>query len=117
MLFKKRIWQIFEVNSPEELADKLVNYTWTLCTGFKLGNYYFLNDSTSENGAQEYAVLQSSGRQIESITFSWCDCQEALEYIKKVLNGEYNDQSWESGIDIHKQLQTPEEHGRCIFCA
>jgi hypothetical protein len=116
MLFKNRIWQVFEVGSSEELANKLVNYTWTLCAGFKLGDYYFLNDSTSENGAQEYAVLQSSGRQIESITFGWCSYQEALRYIQKILDGEYDDESWESGIDIHRQLQTPEEHGRCAFC-
>jgi len=117
MFFKKRIWQVIKVNTPEELAEKLTNYTWTLCTGFKLGDYYFLNDSTSENGAQEYAVLKDTGEQIESITFSWCSYNEALNYINKVIKGEYDNEAWNSGIDINTQLETPEQHGRCPYCA
>ena len=117
MFFKKRIWQVIKVNTPEELAEKLTHYTWTLCTGFKLGDYYFLNDSTSENGAQEYAVLKDTGEQIESITFSWCSYNEALNYINKVIKGEYDNEAWNSGIDINTQLETPEQHGRCPYCA
>lgn len=118
MFFKKRRWQITKVSTPEELADKLTNFTWTLCTGFELGGYYFLNDSTSENGAQEYGVIKKdTGKQVESITFSWCSFKEALSYIKKVLAGEYDGQAWGSGIDLNTQLETPEEHGRCIYCA
>lgn len=41
---------------------------------------FFLNDSFSEDGAQEYAVVRN-GRQIESITFSWCSRAEAHNHI------------------------------------
>jgi len=117
MIFTKRKWAVARVNGPEELAEKLVNYTWTLCTGFRLGEYIFLNDSTSENGAQEYAVLKSNGEQVESITFSWCSYDEALQYIREVVQSKYDCQAWNSGIDVQEQLQTPEGHGTCAYCA
>jgi hypothetical protein len=59
-----------------------------------LEGYLFLNDATSADGAQEYAVIRPlpNGEylQIESITFSWCRAQQALDYIRQVLAGEYD---------------------------
>ena len=115
MFFKKRIWQVIKVNTPEELAEKLTNYTWTLCTGFKLGDYYFLNDSTSENGAQEYAVLKDTGEQIESITLAG-ELQRSIELYKQSYKGEYDNEAWNSGIDINTAGNS-EQHGRCPYCA
>jgi len=50
--------------------------------------YVWLNDSTSEGGAQEYAVLRlglADGymTQIESITFGWCDRAKALQFVQE----------------------------------
>ncbi|MGI2907155.1 hypothetical protein [Tolypothrix sp. VBCCA 56010] len=90
MLHNKRTWTINEVSSPEQLAEKLTAHTWTGCTGFKLGNLLFLNDATSGDGAQEYAVValytNNDFLQIESITFSWCSYEQALAYIKNLHN-------------------------------
>ena len=82
--------------SAEDLAMKLTDRTWTLCTAFRLGGYLFLNDSTSEDGAQDYAVVKTpaapSGphRQVESMTFGWCDSDKVLGYTRKCLAGDYD---------------------------
>ena len=70
MIHDKRVFMVNEVATVAELAENVTQHTWTLCTAFQLGDLFFLNDSFSEDGAQEYAVVRD-GRQIESITFSW----------------------------------------------
>jgi hypothetical protein len=79
------------------LANKLTNHSWTLCTAFEFvtpdnRTILYLNDAFSEDGAQEYAVVvvdswddngQVVGRQIESITMSWCTPEEARKYISE----------------------------------
>lgn len=91
MLFPKRVHHVADVPSVEDLAEKLTAHTWTLCTGFRLAvgdqALLFLNDSTSEDGAQEYAVFAPDGRQLETITFGWCDRGRAVELIRQVLAG------------------------------
>jgi hypothetical protein len=60
----------YDVASIDELVENFTQYTWTLCTAFALQDLIFFNDSFSEDGAQEYAVVRA-GQQIESITVSW----------------------------------------------
>jgi hypothetical protein len=67
MLHATRLFQVGPVATAEELAEKLVDHRWTLCTGFQFAGMLFLNDSGSEDSPQEYAVIRD-GRQIESIT-------------------------------------------------
>ena len=77
MMHKSRTWCIFPIATKEDLAHKLAESTWCLCTAFEIGDYLFLNDATSEDGAAEYAVLKKPATaeapymQIESITASW----------------------------------------------
>ena len=82
---------VANVESPDELAEKLTAHTWTLCTGFRLRHpnrtLLFLNDATHEDGAGEYAALLEDGQQIESITFSWCTFDEALQRIQDLVAG------------------------------
>lgn len=91
MIFPRRVHHVVDVPSVEALAEKLTNHTWTLCTGFRLtvGDrvLLFLNDSTGEDGAQEYGVFAPDGRQLESITFGWCDQSRAEELLRHVLAG------------------------------
>ena len=90
MLHSDRIWNVSEVRSPEELAKNLTQTTWCCCQAFqKAGHsqYIWLNDSTSPDGAQEFAVcrIDSIGgiRQIESITFGWWDYGKSLQFIRE----------------------------------
>jgi hypothetical protein len=120
MFHKQRVWCVTPVESAEVLAEKLTQHSWTLCTGFQLGSYLFLNDATSEDGAQEYAVVKcppSDGheyRQVESLTMSWCTYNEALVYIRRTLAGEFDDASYASVVQ--PKLEMPEVHGHCHLC-
>lgn len=60
MLHKNRRWCVTPVASAEELAEKLTEMTWCGCSGFRLGGYLWLNDATSPDGAQEFAVYAGS---------------------------------------------------------
>ncbi len=119
MLHSKRRWCVRPVASAEELARKLTTTTWCLCDGFELGGYRWLNDATSPGCAQEYGVIRSCADgtllQIESITFSWCDYDEALRYIQGTLNGDDDNHDFLRVVRL--SLQSPEQHDCCEHCA
>ena len=118
MLHHTRIWTIATVETTELLAEQLTQYSWCCCNGFRLGEYLFVNDATGPDGAQEYAALKSCGDhyvQIESLTFSWMNNERALDIIRRVLAGEFDDEHY--GVVPARRLQTPAEHGRCHHCA
>ncbi len=117
MLHKQRVWSLRQAESAEQLADDLTRMTWCGCDAFELSGYLFLNDSTSADGAQEFAAMQREGTdgqmvQLESITFSWCNYDEALSIIRRVITGSYTERL-EEGVFC---IQTPEEHGTCPLC-
>ena len=123
MLHANRAWCVSEVASAEELARKLTEMTWCCCTAFSVTGhpqYVWLNDSTSPDGAQEYGVCRIGTddrdfRQLESITFGWCDYQQALKLILATLNGEDDNNDWARNVSA--TIQTAAEHGRCGHCA
>jgi len=116
MLHKNRVWGVGNIEDPEHLADMLTSYTWTLCTGFRCGGYLFLNDSFSEDGAQEYGIInESTDMQVESITFSWCSYANALMHINSVVAGYYDNQSIPGGIDLTTQIEPADKH-ECYLC-
>lgn len=84
-----------------------------------MGKYLWLNDATSPDGAQEFAVIKqcddSTFVQIESITFSWCDFDAAQRFIEATLAGE--DDESDFCRHVSPVLQTPKQHGRCPHCA
>jgi hypothetical protein len=113
MLHKNRRFVVVDVASPEELAEKLTQHTWCGCNGFRLGELLFLNDSTSPDGAQEYAVVRG-GRQIESITFSWCTVAEALGHVRQLLDGTLGEDALGA---VSNRIESPAQHGTCAHCA
>ena len=111
-----RIWGVSDEPSAPELAAKLAHRSWTTCTGFRHAGYLFLNDATSENGAQEYAVVkEATGQQVESLTVSWMEYPRVLAHITAAVRGEYDDQ--QLGTLTSAAASTPGEHGRCHACA
>jgi hypothetical protein len=115
MMHARRRWSLCPVNTAEELAEKLTGQTWTLCTGWGHAGLWYLNDSTSEDGAQEYAVV-CRGHQIESITFGWCTCERALRHIWHCTEhaDELLDADWSHPVE--PQVEDWREH-RCRHCA
>lgn len=118
MMHDDRVWCVSVVESAEDLARKLTEITWCGCTAFELEGYLWLNDATSPDGAQEFSVVKKRADgtfvQIESITFSWCDFDAALRFIKATLAGEDDENDFSR--DVHPALESPEEHGRCHHC-
>lgn len=107
------------VASADDLARRLADTTWTCCSAFELGGYLWLNDATSADGAQEFAVIKKAGPlgrpwQVESITFSWCDFDTALRYIQQTLRG--GDDNNDFAHEVSPILQSPSEHGCCCHC-
>jgi hypothetical protein len=87
MFFERRTYTVREFTDAGELAERLDDTTWTLCTGFRIGDVLFVNDSTGPDGAQVYAALDEHG-QFESIAFSWMhNVQEMLDAIVDCLTG------------------------------
>lgn len=115
MVHKDRVFTVAEVATAEELTEKLTKFSWCLCNGFKLGEVLYLNDSFSEDGAQEFAVVWN-GLQIESVTFGWCKYEQALEIVKQLA------EAAEFGLfDIYckakNRIEDSSQHGRCHLCA
>ncbi len=116
MIHANRVFQIGEeVTDIASLAESLTQQTWTLCTAFKLvvspdtPPLFFLNDSFSENSAQEYAVIRG-GRQVESITFSWCSQVKAYNNIDWLVQGGGDDYG-----PVEVRLEPADTH-LCVLC-
>ena len=118
-MLHKRSWCVVEVLTAGELAEKLTEYSWTLCGGFRLGQYVYLNDSFSECSAVEFGVVKEVERgswvQVDTITFGWLNQARALETIHDIRNGN-RDSVWAEKINA-PMIQTPEEHKICALCA
>lgn len=109
MLHPKRLFQVAQVASAEELATKLTEMTWVLCQAFELEGLLFANDSASEDGAQEYAVFRGE-EQVESVTFGWCNEARALELIGEIQAGANEHLG-------HFNLRLEREGHHCQLCA
>lgn len=86
MIHYQRKYEVKKHHTVDDLTEDLINRTWTVWTGFAYEGLLFFNDAFSENGAQEYAVYRD-GKQIESITFSWCEYDRAKEIILELVEG------------------------------
>ena len=145
MYHDKRRWCVQPVESANELADKLLRFSWCCCTGFELEGFVWLNDSTSPDALQEYAVVRKptdgdeTYRQVESITVSWCNRQQLLDLLAAIhhnqprstpddgpvararsvgdLLGHLGASQEEMAAAVRPRLESPEEHGRCQHCA
>ena len=116
MFHNKRTWGPPQrIESLDELAEKLTQHTWTLCTVFEHRGYLYLNDATSEDGAQEYAIVKrilEGYIQTESVTFGWCSKERAMEHIAKISNGELD--TTQTRVEV--RFDNAPNH-RCGLCA
>jgi len=84
LFFEHRTYSVREYTDAGELASRIDDTTWTLCTGFQIGDVLLVNDSTGPDGAQVYAAIDDIGL-IDSIAFSWISVEEAVECIVALL--------------------------------
>lgn len=119
MMHKNRRFAVSEVESIDDLVEKLANHSWCGCQGFRLKDTYWLNDSTSGDGAQEFAVFIKITEdinlyaEIESITVSWCSPERLRELIEKMLDTSHEKTIYGNYTLI---IQTPQEHKSCYCC-
>jgi hypothetical protein len=112
MVHTHRVFCVGDVEDDVELAKKLTEHTWTLCTGFRHKGYLYLNDSFGEDGAAEYAIVREKDRvQVESITFGWCKLDQALQYIRDISADVYQE-CYGTALNV---LEGKEHH--CHACA
>jgi hypothetical protein len=118
MMHENRVFCLTVVATEEELAEKLIHQTWCCCAAFQLQSSpdtLFLNDSTSPDGIQEYAVLrrlEATWFQVESITFGWIKCiDKAVGYIREAITGIYDPDSRRWGpveLRLHQAAESCE---------
>lgn len=85
MFHDRRIWTLADLDSPRELAEKLTEQTFVLCQGFRWEGLLFLNDSLSEDSAQEYGLIdEATGVQLDSLTVSWMTPARLLACLEEV---------------------------------
>lgn len=115
VMHRSRRWGVTR-RTTEELAELLSSSTWCLCTGIETdGGSIWLNDATSEDGAQEYAVLRlldGKWRQVESITVSWCSTEKLLEYAGRADRGDFDGERY----DTVDELRLERRHRPCRHC-
>lgn len=116
MLHTTRRWNVITLG-PLQLAHRLANNSWTLCTGFRCEGLLWLNDSTSEDAVQEYAVVrESDGKQIESITI-WDRGPREVEKVleqQEYLSVDPDSFPCLSGWELGDRLEHPDG---CRLCA
>jgi len=64
MLHFDRTWCVASVETPQELAEKLMLMRWCCCMAFQIEghpNCFWLNDSESPEATQEYAAIVEIG--------------------------------------------------------
>ena len=111
MINKNRRFMISDRYTLAELAPKLTNSSWCLCSGFLAEGLLLLNDAFSEDGAQEFAVfrcpftlaeLEAEPRtldQIESLTCSWMK-EDGLRATLYALAGKPDEQPAQESEDF-----------------
>ena len=116
MWHRNRTFNVVDLSEPEELLEKLKEHTWTLCAGWRLNGWLWLNDSLSEDGAHEYAVVHEQTMiQWESLTISWMSPEDVIAFIRMFNVGTAPGPFFPNPVT--NKLDTPEEHGRCHLCA
>jgi hypothetical protein len=93
MLHKSRVWGEPVETDLDTFAKQVTTRDWTVCTAWKVGDYVFVNDASSGDGAQEYAVLieDEDGQwfQVESWTCSWMTPDRVRELYAKLPESDW----------------------------
>ena len=109
MWHDKRRFAVGTVETAEELAEKLRQHTWTLCTGFRFNGHLWLNDSISEDSIEEYALVRESDmHQIETLTVGWMDEAKIVKWATEPE--EFNP------YPITNEIDSLKDHGTCYLC-
>lgn len=110
---RRRMYKVRDCSEQPlcEFSALLVRNSWCLCNGFRFRHLLLLNDSFSEDGAQEFAVFDTrSGDQVDSLTVSWMTEVDLCEKLQDMLQ-------WPEGDNLEGNEPLPHPEGPCSFCA
>jgi len=123
MVHDKRKYKVKKYDTVDLLMDDFERCTtWCLCNGFEAEGVILLNDSFSEDGAQEYAVIipsqdRTSGTQVDSITASWCEPGEMRMIFEEQYLSLANDPCASQGMNTEVVLNLDHPEACCKHCA
>jgi hypothetical protein len=124
MLHKTRQWSIHPKTLDEIVESFIHSDSWVLCNGLKFElngkEYLLLNDSTSEDAIQEYALCRIEEAltshylvtQLDSLTITWAR-RDGREALKELITKGTKYEDWKSN---HLVL-THEQGDTCPLCA
>ena len=94
MIHNKRQWGVIVIETIEELAANLTEWTWQSCMGMDFENYLFLNDSISKNADQFYSVVlrvqNDSYKEIVRLSTQSKDYDTTFRDIGKIIDGTFD---------------------------
>ena len=114
MMHKSRRYVVRAMATLADTVAKLAHGNYCGCVGISFNGTVYLNDATSGDGVEEWAVFRN-GRQVESITFGWMSPAEIEETVRR-MDAEPWDAFKGRGSSL-PQIQTRQEHGTCPCCA
>ena len=117
MLHENRTFGVSDVARPGDLVAKFKGdvSVWCGCTGWRHKGWLWLNDSTSPDAIQEYAVVHEGTMvQWESLTITWMSADEIRKFIQDFEEGTAERPYFGA---VSNKIETPAEHGRCQHCA
>ena len=121
MIHMDRVFNVKTCSAEEMIADFEHTRSWTLCSAWRVGDTLYLNDSFSEDGAQEYAVvrIQSDGQQaqFESVTFGWMSAEEIARFIRETWNADLARPEWHELPILAVRVRVDHGDGVCPLCA
>jgi len=120
MIHKDRVFNIKTCSADEMIADFQHTRSWTLCSGWRVGDTLYLNDAFSEDGAQEYAVIRvtpdSTTLQFDSVALGWMSANRIEAYIHETWNCDLASAEWKDGW--RTPVQVNDRHSdSCPLCA
>ena len=120
MFHDRRTWTVADIDSPRELAEKLTQQTFVLCQGFRWQGLLLLNDSLSEDGAQEYGVVhEPTGLQLDSLTVSWMTPERFLACLEETAKRTVAETAF-GRVDLAARTDSHgygTDDGPCALCA
>lgn len=111
MLHPNRAHQIADRSTVplEAFAQELADHTHVCCQGFRYRNLTLLNDATSEDGVQEFAVIRDD-HHIDYLNCSWNDAEQVARLLEFHLSR--NDPGYAEPTSL-----LPHPVGDCPLCA
>ena len=91
MIHDQRCWGVSKMYTDQELAKALTKGNYTLCSGFELGKYWFLNDSSRDDKVTKWSVVKIGPPHMEIAKLHFRTTDMASWFVERLIAGRYED--------------------------